>query len=61
MNQFESLCFQESLNLIRKSSTSLAIPKEHKFKISSIASQTLGVFSQTPVPSADPTQPLTEK
>lgn len=52
---------QESLNLIRNSSTSLAIPKEHKFKISSIASQTLGVFSQTPVPSTDPLQPLTEK
>jgi len=36
---------QESLNLVRNSSTSQAIPKEHKFKISSIANQTLGVFS----------------
>lgn len=39
---------QESLNLVRNSSTSQAIPKEHKFKISSIASQTLGAFSVTP-------------
>jgi len=39
---------QESLNLVRNSSTSQAIPKDHKFKISSIASQTLGAFSFTP-------------
>jgi len=38
----------ESLNLVRNSSTSQAIPKEHKFKISSIATQTLGVFSHIP-------------
>jgi transcription initiation factor TFIIF subunit beta len=38
----------ESLNLVRASSTSQEIPKEHKFKISSIAQQTLGVFSLTP-------------
>jgi len=39
---------QESLNLVRNSSTSQEIPKEHKFKISGVASQTLGVFSVTP-------------
>jgi len=38
----------ESLNLVRNSSTSQSIPKEHKFKISNIAAQTLGVFSLTP-------------
>jgi len=38
---------EEALNLVRSSSTSKAIPKEHKFKISSIAAQTLGVFSHT--------------
>jgi len=39
---------QESLNLVRNSSTSQVLPKEHKFKISSIANQTLGVFSHIP-------------
>jgi len=35
--------------LVRNSSTSMQIPKEHKFKVSSIASQTLGVFSHTSI------------
>eukprot|EP00088_Acartia_fossae_P071011 TRINITY_DN9653_c0_g1_i11.p1 TRINITY_DN9653_c0_g1~~TRINITY_DN9653_c0_g1_i11.p1 ORF type:complete len:288 (-),score=63.36 TRINITY_DN9653_c0_g1_i11:300-1163(-) len=39
---------KESLDLVRNSSTSKEIPKEHKFRISGIAAQTLGVFSLTP-------------
>jgi len=35
--------------LVRNSSTSMQIPKEHKFKVSGIAAQTLGVFSHTSV------------
>lgn len=38
----------ESLNLVRNSSTSQEIPKEHKFKISGVAAQTLGVFGLVP-------------
>jgi len=37
----------EKLNLVRNSATSKTIPKEHKFTVSNIALQTLGVFSQT--------------
>ncbi|XP_023329424.1 general transcription factor IIF subunit 2 [Eurytemora carolleeae] len=39
---------EESLDLVRNSCTSQAVPKEHKFKISSIANQTMGVFSHIP-------------
>eukprot|EP00092_Neocalanus_flemingeri_P055593 GFUD01065756.1.p1 GENE.GFUD01065756.1~~GFUD01065756.1.p1 ORF type:complete len:288 (+),score=112.53 GFUD01065756.1:128-991(+) len=35
----------DKLDLVRNSSTYQQIPKEHKFKVSSIAAQTLGVFS----------------
>merc|ERR1712013_971995 len=35
--------------LVRNSSTSMQIPKEHKFKVSGIAAQTLGVFSHAAV------------
>jgi len=38
----------ESLNMVRNSSTSQEIPKEHRFKISGISAQTLGVFSLLP-------------
>jgi len=48
----DSICAQvgglsdlEKNALVRESATSKQIPKEHKFKVSSIASQTLGVFS----------------
>jgi len=37
----------EKMEMIRNSSTYQQIPKEHKFKVSSIAAQTLGVFSHT--------------
>ena len=37
------------LSQVRNSSTSMEIPKEHKFKVSGIAAQTLGVFSHTAV------------
>ena len=37
----------DKLDLIRNSSTHQQIPKEHKFRVSSIAAQTLGVFSHT--------------
>jgi len=35
----------DKLDLVRNSSTYQQIPKEHKFRVSSIAAQTLGVFS----------------
>ena len=38
----------EKLNMVRLSATSQVIPKEHKFTVSNIARQTLGVFSHTP-------------
>lgn len=38
----------DKLNLVRNSATSQSIPKEHKFSVSNIAMQTLGVISQTP-------------
>jgi len=37
----------DKMDLIRGSATHQQIPKEHKFKVSSIAAQTLGVFSHT--------------
>jgi len=37
----------DKVDLIRNSSTHQQIPKEHKFRVSSIAAQTLGVFSHT--------------
>lgn len=45
--QVTGLSEEDKMDLIRKSSTSQQIPKEHKFKVSSIAAQTLGVFSHT--------------
>lgn len=48
----DSICAQvgglsdmEKNALVRESATGKEIPKEHKFKVSSIAAQTLGVFS----------------
>ena len=43
----------DQLELIRNSSTAKEIPKQHKFKISSIAAQTLGVFSCSSGPDGD--------
>jgi len=40
----------DKLELIRNSSTAKEIPKEHKFKVSTIAAQTLGVFSCATTP-----------
>jgi len=37
----------DKMELVRNSSTYQQIPKEHKFRVSSIAAQTLGVFSHT--------------
>ena len=48
--QITGLSEKEKLELIRQSSTAKEIPKEHKFKISSIAAQTLGVFSCNSLP-----------
>jgi len=39
---------EDRLKLVRNSATSQTIPKEHKFTVSNIALQTLGVFSHTP-------------
>jgi len=38
---------ENKMELVRNSSTYQEIPKEHKFRVSSIAAQTLGVFSHT--------------
>ena len=43
--EVRGLSEKDKLDLIRNSSTAKEIPKEHKFKVSSIAAQTLGVFS----------------
>ena len=48
--QITGLSEKEKVEMIRQSSTAKEIPKEHKFKISSIAAQTLGVFSCTTLP-----------
>jgi len=37
----------DKMDLVRNSSTYQQIPKEHKFRVSSIAAQTLGVFSHS--------------
>lgn len=44
---------KDKLELIRQSSTAKEIPKEHKFKVSSIAAQTLGVFACSSTPDGD--------
>ena len=43
----------DKLDLVRNSSTYQQIPKEHKFRVSSIAAQTLGVFSHAMVDPED--------
>jgi len=47
--QMTGLSENDKTALVRNSSTAMQIPKEHKFKVSSIAAQTLGVFSHTSV------------
>jgi len=48
--EVSGLSEKDKLDLIRNSSTAKEIPKEHKFKVSSIAAQTLGVFSCASTP-----------
>jgi len=51
--EVKGLSEKDQLELIRQSSTAKEIPKEHKFKVSSIAAQTLGVFACSSTPDGD--------